>query len=578
MNTNQSPEHIEDRVKVIKRLYNAARRHPKRTEAERLWKEAEDLYDGKHWGTQKVASYRAQITVNRVYAAILKALSIVVGQRPDIEIMSVQGNDELAGAIDQFIQYLWRLQSWTSLMAGITKDSMIHRVSFVKVYFDKHAARGKGLPKLEPVSPWDLYFDPDYTRIRDAELKGTHFIHKMRMTREAIFSKYQVDIQSSSQQKESAAAEEIRPAQGYDVLEAWIQDDSRVETPETDNTNQPVLPLRYPNGRLIVVAENQVLMDEPNPFSFFPAFVPVYEEIDNNRIYGPSIVNQLASPQYELNKRRSQISDHTGLVSNPIRLIDPRAMISQDEAEITNQPNQSYMDLTGGRGIQWLAPPQLSPEVIQSVRLCTEDIDVISGIHEVTRGETPGSVRSGVAIENLQNEGRGLMNLRGMFFADSLRTIIRNVVSLIVRFIRDNRTIIVEGGQADRVMVNIPELLGNLDPDEYEFEIQILAGNRTLTQRARSELALFLHKEPSSSGMGTVIDDEDLLNALEFPGWRKIIARRQRMLPQTDDPVQQTLAILQQKAPGLSSQHLQDLETVLRGTHAVESSQGQKPV
>lgn len=626
----ESPDEIrpDERAETVMKFVHQAQKAKSRKDAERQWDEADALMDGDHWKGETLPSWRAKIVTNKVFRTVDKYLALMLRERAEVEIRATRADAvESAEKLDPYIEYLWDEEGWTQVIGTVYEKSVLRHLGFVKTYFDLHRADGLGLPAIEPISVRDLLIHPDAT-IRNGMLKSKVTIHVLRMSREEIISKYGVDIEVEKERKRrddegesskrsispfrdpSGPAKSAAQSEGtilgsktdtnspevgdsVTVYEAWIYDEQRVETAELDDPNQSIKPLKYPNGRVITIAEKIVLLDQPNPLNFFP-FVPITGTPDSERVYRPSVVNQIASPQFELNKRRSQISDHAALASNPIRLINPQAGIDPDDIDdVTNEPGQSYLDLTGGKGIVFLNQGSLSREVTQGVGYADDDIDDISGIHEAAQGQASSEARSGVAIEALQGETRGRIDLKAMFSEEGLKVMIRNVISMILDFISDERIFAITGDDGQEAFASInptafalprreariaeleqkrKELILEVEqvqqgqsqdagnPEQQEqlaefmqlaqqqvaliekqieavrimpaskllnYRIKISVGTRALSARAKSEMAILLHQEPSSTGVGTVLDDVGLFRALKFPGWQRVWKRKQ---------------------------------------------------
>lgn len=181
--TTTRPGRIQDsdRVRTVRQLYNEARNCPKRQAAEKLWKQAQCLYDGDHWSTDlggpsSYPTWRAKLVVNKINPRLRKALSLLVSQSAEIEILPREQDDvEPAESLDAYISYLWQTQGWTTTFAEIYLKTLQRRVAWLKVYWDQHAENGRGLPCLEPVSTWDLYIHPNSV-IRGGELKSLPLI------------------------------------------------------------------------------------------------------------------------------------------------------------------------------------------------------------------------------------------------------------------------------------------------------------------------------------------------------------------------------------------------------------------
>ena len=351
-----------------------------------------------------------------------------------------------------------------------------------------------------------------------------------------------------------------------------------VETEEFDDVqqSQPKTKKRYPNGRIITICNGRVLYDEPNQLGFFP-FVPITERPMLTDIYPPSTITHLIQPQKEYNKRRSQLADHAELCCNPIMIISSLAAIEQDT--VANKPGARLVSMDGQSpdgGIRFVVPPPLGDEVGEGVVLSHQDIDEISSMHEINRGEEPQQARSGVALNILQQSGKTRTSWHSDNNDVGLLQVYRNAISMYLDFVdearkyrftdpeslemmysefnpqehilpnRQKRILEIqsmieelqmqmmmaqEQGLAEEELMAIGQqieerivyLMSEIDiveampaHDLVSFDITIQTGTRHLSTQAVASLSVQLKE------MGT-ITDQTLLERLKFPGWRKAI-------------------------------------------------------
>ena len=607
----------DDRVKLTNKFYSDSNTHKVRTEAVKWWQEADRLYNGDHWSDSgKMEAWRAKLVSNLVYPIVEKYLSIIIDKVPEIEIAPREPEDHvIAKSIDRYFAHEWEQKNWISTIGMAIEKAIIRNIGFLKVFWDVHSEGGRGGPHISSVSAYDLYLHPDAV-IRDGQIQTKYAIHRFRMTREQIIAKYNVDtakppepqqamsfmggrpqasmmgspevggtrsISGSSSTSQNPNKQE-NPQEGYDIFEMWYMDDSRVETAEFDPTDQrttaPVKPLHYPNGRIITMSNNMILYDGPNQLGFFP-FIALTPAPDDERIYRKSMINHIASPQLEYNKRRSQLADHASHSANPMIEISVTSNISADTP--LNQPGRKFVNRTPEiPGIRVIEMPKLGPEITQAMMMAHQDVQEISGIYEVNRGKDPAGDQSGVALERLQNEGESRTNMRMLFVDQGLKQLVRCIVSMFLDFISDERKFAFIGDDAqfmfesfnpiqqllprrmgrimeiesmimqlqqdmqfatmesagDNTLQIIQQRIQNLEReiqiiirmpahDLVSLDIKISMGTRTMSQTAKAALAVQLHQTPSSSGYGTVFDDQALLEFLEIPGWQEIMARQQ---------------------------------------------------
>lgn len=612
-------------VEMVYRFKRESEQSEKRREARNWWEESDRLIRGEHWhGLDKFkADWQQKLIINKVYPIWEKAVSMQVEGLPHLEIVPrMPHHDTFSEEVDNFVRYEWDRNGWTAVIASVLKKVVPHTVGFIKVYWDRHGDGGRGCVKLEPISNYDLFL-PENATIRDGKLVAKTRIHRFHMTRAEILSAYQRDPEGeyddamagrhnlaqnnaqrppmnkpgmSSLQTDNElnigtsyypgtgggvsgmsgeARSDSAPVRkdGYEVLECHYYDDTRVEYPNFDDALAVEPELKYPHGRIITVANGRLLLDIPNPLSFDP-LVPLSDDPDMDSIYNPSVINQLQQPQMELNKLRSQVCDHNELCANPIMAIDSNANLTQDT--VTNQPGQRIVVRfmpNGNPGVVWIEPPRMSSEVFTGIGMAEQDMDEISGHHEVNRGEEPSDRASGIAIQALQSEGRTRANLRGMFLDEGIKTIVRNVISCYVDFVtedrkfkfRDPSSLDMQWGSFDpqaqimpaRELELLPfreqiqdlqgelinaEMVGGATPDivqdidskikmleerirliqempghEFvQFDIAIQTGTRNLTQQAQSAMAIQLFE------LG-ILPRQTVLQSLDWPGWQKAL-------------------------------------------------------
>ena len=610
---------VEDEiVEMVMRFKKEMGDSPKRKKAMEWWKEADRMISGEHWEDEEDDFHHRHV-INKIFPKREKLASLLIERLGETEIMPRNANEEvIAENVDNFFKHEWDRNNWIFPLSVCAKKAIDHSVSWIKTYWDVHADGGKGAVKLEPVSNYD-FFIHDGAMIKEGMLITKTAIHVMEKTREEVISTYGVDPEgeyqelvrmgedgqisegsgSPSQMTHLARANELgigqtRPIgastgmktsqespnkeqrkQTHEVYECWYMDDTRVEGAEYDNIGAGgVPPLEYPHGRVITVCNGYKLFDAPNPLGFFP-FVPLCVSADPECVYLPSEINQAAGPQMELNKRRSQITDHTELCSNPKLIVSKYSQIQQDDA--TNAPGSvyhSYDTEAENMGVTWLTPPPLGGEVFETVFMCEQDLDEITGVHEVNRGEQPSHARSGVAIERLQMEGMTRTNMKSMFFDQGVKTLVRNVITMYLDNTTDERqfrftdpsTLEMQFGSFEpelfvlpkkqmaiqaveeqimqfqmqltyAVQNNLPEaaelepyIMQEIERLQFEiqsiqelpthelisFDIRISTGTRSLTQSARSSMAMELF------GLGA-INNFGLMKILDFPGWQSLL-------------------------------------------------------
>jgi hypothetical protein len=231
------------------------------------------------------------------------------------------------------------------------------------------------------------------------------------------------------------AANKEKDHQTVEFVEAWIVDETTIQNIKDIKDDKlrkrfkkDDFPMRpYPTGRLVAMIGTEIIDDRPNPFPRFP-----YVEWDNycipGEIYGHGDLEQLKPIQEQYNIRSNQIFDGLNFATFPITFYDHTSGLEPEEIE--NKPG-GYYPVEDIKGIQRFDPTGVSSGAFQSLPQLEHVFEVISGSREVSQGEVPGDVRSGYAVEQLQELAQNRLSLK----TQSLEYAIKNVVSYITDMI-----------------------------------------------------------------------------------------------------------------------------------------------
>ena len=618
-NPDDTPD--DERVQLVMRFKLEAEASERRKKAVERWKQADLFIDGEQWSTAdkgKLDPHQAQLTINRVFPVQETRVALMAENLVQVEVLPRDpADDTFARELDGFLIHEWERRGWSNVFFVTMWQASAHSTAFIKTYWDIHAEGGRGAAKLEPISNYDLFIDPK-ARIRDGKLVAKYVVHRFELTRNQILAIYNRDIvetppevprsarptqgdtQTSGLLKEEAkdtilmtgkpsaqsAQDASRPPDyvpsedTYEVLECWYMDDELVETEEFDDVERSGSKLKYPNGRILTICNGRLLYDAPNQLGFFP-FVPITERPTISEIYPPSTINHLVQPQREYNTRRSQLSDHAELCSNPIKVITAMAAIEQDSH--LNKPGAVLVSMDGQSsdgGVRFLIPPPLGREVGEGVALAHQDIDEISGMHEVNRGEEPTQARSGIAIQHILQSGKTRTSMHSDNNDVGLIQVYYNAISMYLDFVGESRKyrftdpesmdqkfgefnpqshilpnrqsrimeleaqvqeIEAQKGLAAEQQLpeeEIMEVIASIDAmivqlleeidvveqmpasDLVSFDISIQTGTRHLSLQALASMVISLYEM-------RVITAQTLLQRLRFPGWQKALQLKQ---------------------------------------------------
>ena len=458
-----------ERAALVKKFLRESENSECRQEALRYWEEADRLTKGYHWSDMVTGSADYQLdfhfVANLIYSIKEKLVSLLVEGIPELEFLERNPNQtDFAVQMDNFFRHEWERHNWMAALVIALDEAIKHRTGWLKVFWDVRADGGRGAVRVEPVSNYDLFLH-EGAMIRDGELQSKYIIHRMDKTRNEIIAQWKVDpsgefqrhlgMQTGRQDPSRPFLDQVRDesrARGgmstsasrpprypekkevYQVYECHYQDDSLVKSTGVDST-QPAM-LQYPAGRVLTECNGHLLHDGENP-SGFCLFIPFTVDPSVDAVYGPSIVNQLAGMQMALNKCISQAIEHTERCSNPVLKISSLSKSLNQDSDI-GAPGSRIVTMENEGGAGWMEPPALGVEVKEILALMIELMENVSGVHEVSTGET-SPARSGIAIERLQAAAATRSNLRSINFDQGLKTFARNICSLFVDNVNKDR-------------------------------------------------------------------------------------------------------------------------------------------
>lgn len=162
-----------------------------------------------------------------------------------------------------------------------------------------------------------------------------------------------------------------------------------------------------PEGRVIkmtpeVVLENKELeFNSLNSRRLLPIISLKDGEIDGMQYGWPLTV-------FETGKRIQQaINNITSIIIRNHSITAPKWIMplgSTSDRSLGNGPVIVKYDANAGPAPQLIAPPPLSQELFLFRDKLKEDLQQITGVHGVSRGEPPGSIRAGVALQFLEEQ------------------------------------------------------------------------------------------------------------------------------------------------------------------------------
>ena len=359
--------------------------------------------------------WRVRSVTNRIRPIIRTEYARVTQNKPSASVTPSSSEDKDLMAA-QAGEQVWQSEFHNKRLDRVFGRSMwwmlITGTSFVKTWWDPDAISSYALPNVKApdggplmargdtvhshVTPFHL-FVPD---LREEEIENQPYvINTFVKPVEWIKQRYGRDFKPEvARNNEIIEDNTLGLTSGNTqpdsvlILEVWVK---------------PGGHRLFPNGGYFSVISNKVvsLYDKPlYNHSQYP-FIK-FEHIPTGSFYGESVITDLILPQREYNRTRSQ------MIESKNRMAKPQLMAAKgsvDAQKITTEPGQVIEYNPGFGPPQPLQMQNLPSYVSQELDIIVRDMEDISSQHEVSRGETPGSVTAATAISFLQEKDDGPM-------------------------------------------------------------------------------------------------------------------------------------------------------------------------
>ena len=380
------------------------------------WMQYMQAWDNTLYEDASVPSYRSNYISNLIFSTIESMRPIMFDASPKFEAVPVTMEAaQYVGDINQVLDWEWhRTHMGRKMLANSIYTFVLgNSVVFLPYQFtDKPGANADGDVAAIPVNPFNLYPDPLATSVDDAEyLIYADYFHVDVLKRlypdKADFLKG-ADIQYAELVNNRNEGAKI--TNQVLVLEVWARDYTTIEVEEEDGTKAKKP--QFPNGRVITAAPelSLILKDEENPYQSgrFPFFL--FKDIDVPfQFWGEGEVKWLLSPQEAITALSNQVIDNAKHTANMQWIVDKNAGIPK--GELTNRPGLIIRKNPGSE-VRRDSPPSMPMYVSEAIMRLQRDIEVVSGVHDVTRGQNPGGIESGSAIMALQEAAQTRIRMK----------------------------------------------------------------------------------------------------------------------------------------------------------------------
>lgn len=520
---NDQTDAERDLVDDIKRKFDDARnaKMPKLS----LWNDCINAYNSDYFKNNNRPDYKSDEISNFIFSTIETIRPIMVDNDPKIIILpkSPEGIDSVDKIQSMFDSEWKRAKMGKKLAQAITVALQIGTAIF---FMPWDAKDENGLGNVNPniVNPYNFFPDPMATDLDNAEyviyatykhvnvLKQT-FPDKANMI-EAGTVNYK-ELVSSGQDTSNVKNQVL-------VLECYMRDYTTVQFEEEneDGTKIKKTKRKYPNGRVVTVCPDIMLLVADKPLSYkdgkFPFHLLKCYDIPFE-FWGKGEIEQLLSPQTYINDLTNQIIDNAKLTANMPWIIDKNSGIGK--GQLTNRPGL-IVRKNPGTYVERKSPPQMPAYIQEMIETLKRDIEIISGVHDVTQGRKPGSVAAAAAIVALQESAQARIRLKVKLMELTLSEMGHMWYNRIKQYWVSTRFVRAFDEKNKMQFVDV-------SPEDLQADIDFLieAGSTMpANKNAMLDLMIRLSQTPAEDGL-PMIDRETVLAYTNVPDRKKILQR-----------------------------------------------------
>jgi hypothetical protein len=351
------------------------------------------------------------------------------------------------------------------------------------------------------------------------------------------------------------------------IAECWATDDTIEDFQETDKdgkakTGPDGMPLmgkklKNPNGKVITIIPSQklLLQSKPSPRDDGKKpFVRLVDHVRQRKFYGDGEINEsVIRAQDMINRILAVIMDNGILVNNTPWIIDSSTGV--DASMITNGVGQIIVK-TGPGEIDRKPPPEMPGSMFRLYQLLFQLADYETGVHDETRGRKPTGVTANSAIQTLQEASQTRIRLKDRNLECSLTQLGYLVIATMLQNYRLPRIVKITGQGANpqffeffidktadgyvyhqlkynaveslnedgtTTVKHVPENAWTVGkPSRGLFDLSVTSGTSLpYAKDKRANLAMTLFDKQ-------VIDQEEVLNAVDWPNKEKVRQRMQK--------------------------------------------------
>jgi hypothetical protein len=462
-----------------------------------LWQKCDD-YKQNRQNPQQSPEHPASVT-NLLHRVIENQISDLLdkpysstakGQEP--------GDDMYAEQAQHVVDFILDRNRTEEKMNTSEHDRLELGSTIIKVWFDDDELDGRGMPVFDIVSPPNFFPDPKVHHTQNLQ-KAEFIIHARPMALSEFRRRW--PDRGKYVQREVAIP--------YNPQQVWTDDRAdEVHVPTSQKALLLECYLRDENGEMYCLhVANYILLEDSRKTlkgkklqrrNMYP-FVMINCYSRRGTVWGMGDIEVLM-PQIDLiNELDDQIRMNARLMGNPQIAFGMGAGRGFDPRKWTAAPGLRVpmRDVNAFRVIE--AQP-VSPDVVRRREKAFEEVDQISGVQDVNRGQQPGQVTAASAIMALQQSGQKMVIHKNKMFSAGWSQVINLLFDEVMEHWDEEMWVRINGDKPDWKFINmadfknvptlIPNALAGVIPGEDSIKQLTDNKDKPITRDAQFDFNL----------------------------------------------------------------------------------------
>lgn len=502
-----------------------------------LWENCYNAYLGDYF-KQNLPDYKSQQLSNYVFSTVETVLPIMVANNP--KILTLPQREEFqqkSDMVQRALDYEWSRTKFFTKLVLSCRSGLIFGTVPIMMIWDGEDQNGLGNAKPVLVSPFNLFPDPMATTIDDAE----YIIYAVNKNVGQLIQSYpkKADLLRKATAKPQDSylsfgkdTTDVNPDTNILYIEMYLRDYSmEITEEEEDGKIYKVEKRKYPNGRRIIIAGDVLCEDGENPYEDGRFPITLWKCYDvPGQFWGMGEVENIISPQQAKCTVTNAILDSATLTANPVWIVDNNSGVAKNS--LTNRQGL-VVRKNPGTDVHREDPPSLPAYIQNIIEVFNKDIEHISGVYDVTRGERPSGVTAAAAIQALNEQAQGRIKLKVQMLEQMLSELGGLWLSRIQQFWETKRNVRVMNNDY-KVSFNVVDK-SDLDGD---FDVIVVAGSTmAVNKTARLQQLIQMAQTPAEDGM-PLVDRQTVLENADLPNLEEVLQRFMQIKQQQQEQAQ----------------------------------------